>query len=68
MTGPYVFDHCDDGDSHLNADEEKYAILSHNGIAWELQGVMQKKVKRSEADQVRMIRIQCDFLTFHDLV
>ena len=51
-TGPYVFDHTDDVDPAKLHEEEKYAILSHNGIAWELQGVMQKKVKRSEADQV----------------
>ena len=47
---PYTFDPTDDGEPPN--DEEKYAILNHNGIAWELNGVMQKKVRRSEADQI----------------
>ena len=40
-SGPALIDPTDEGTS---SDEEKYAILSHNGIAWELNGVLQKKV------------------------
>ena len=47
-----VYDQTDDG---ITDNEEKYAILNHNGIAWELNGVMQKKVPRSEADQASLM-------------